>query len=537
MKISGNIYSFEHDCFLKSEIFIADGVIKSIVPRETVPDIWVVPGLVDAHVHVESSMVSPVEYARISLKNGVLGAVSDPHEIANVCGLNGVRYMKMLADLVPFSFVFGAPSCVPSTEFDGSGYSIDASDVEVLLEEGAVSFIAEVMDYPGIISGKNRACDIVKIGKERGLPVDGHAPGLSGENLKIYVESGIGTDHECSSEAEAREKLALGMKILIREGSAAKDFDALADLISEFVNDVMICTDDTHTDYLIDGCLKKIFLHARKKGISYSDLFKVMCKNSVEHYNVNLGLLREGDDADFVVLSDLESYAISDVFYKGNSVIDYRYTRDKIPIINNFLALNISEDDIKIEYTGERIKVIKCTDKSLITEKLLVEPAIDGSLIVPDVDRDILKIVVLNRYGKAKPSVGFIHGFGLNKGAIVSTVSHDSHNIVAIGTDDKSIVSAINSIVEIHGGIGVMSDSKCELLPLPIAGLMSDEPAEIVRNRYEFLVKSVVESGCELDSPFMTMAFMSLIVVPSLKISDRGLFDVDAFKFVNLYGR
>ncbi len=535
MKISGNIYSFEQKSFVKAEILVVDGVIKSIVPRETVSEIWIVPGFVDAHVHVESSMVLPMEYARISLKNGVLGAVSDPHEIANVCGLNGIRYMKMLSENVPFSFVFGAPSCVPATEFDGSGYSIDASDIEVLLDEEVVSFIAEVMDYSGVISGKKRVCDIVALGKKRGLPIDGHAPGLKGDDLVRYIDSGIETDHECSTEIEARERLALGMKVLIREGSAAKDFDALSDLIPEFVNDIMVCTDDTHTDYLIDGTLKSIFLRGVNRGIHYSDLFITMCKNPVEYYNVGLGLLREGDSADFVVLNDLDNYDVSDVFYRGKSVLEYKYQREKIPIINNFSAFKISVNDIVVMGTETTIKVIKCSDKSLITEKISIKPELKNSYIVADTGRDILKIVVLNRYGKAKPSVGFIQGFGLKSGAIVSTISHDSHNIVAIGVDDKSIVHAINSVIDVHGGIGVVSDLECKLLPLPIAGLMSDKPAEDVRERYEYLVRSVIKLGCKLSSPFMTMAFMSLIVVPSIKISDKGLFDVDSFKFVSLY--
>lgn len=533
--IKANIFSFKNRVFENSEIFVDNGVISKIVPRETVEDLYIVPGFVDSHVHVESSMLSPVEFAKAAIKNGVLGAVCDPHEIANVCGVQGVKFMKQLGDLIPFSFLFGAPSCVPATSLETSGAKLSADDLRGLFNDGDVAFVGEMMNFPGVINGDKQVLDIVSLGKEFCVPVDGHAPGLVGDGLKKYIEAGVKTDHECVSVEEALEKISLGMKVLIRNGSAAKDFDALCSLIKTNTNDVMVCTDDMHPDTLLAGYLKNIFLKAIEKGFDIADIFQVMCKNPVDFYGVDLGLLRVGDKADFVVLDDLKSYSIKSVFYRGVDLIASGINVKSDAVINNFNVSPICVDDIKVNAQPGLLKVIKCVDGSLLTSLKKVQPKVDSDYVISDVDNDILKVVVLNRYEPSKPAVGFISGIGLKKGAMVSTVSHDSHNIIACGADDESIVKAIDLVIANRGGVGFVSDEIIEFLPLPIAGLMSDLSCEDVADAYIKVDLAVKKAGSKLGAPFMTLAFMSLLVIPEIKLGDKGLFDFNTFSFTSLF--
>jgi len=533
--IKANIFSFKSRRFEKSEIFVDNGVISRIVPRETVDDLFIVPGFVDSHVHIESSMLSPVEFAKAALGNGVLGAVCDPHEIANVCGVSGVRFMKEMGDSVPFSFLFGAPSCVPATSLESSGAVLYSKDLEVLFNDKVASFIGEVMNFPGVIYGDKKVLDIVALGEKYNVPVDGHAPGLSGDDLKKYIKAGVQTDHECVSVEEALEKISLGMKVLIREGSAAKDFDALCSLIKSNSADVMVCTDDMHPDTLLSGYLKNTYLKAVAKGFDFADIFQVMSKNPVDFYGVDLGMLEVGDSADFVVLSNLEKYSVSSVYYRGKDLLKDKVDVKADSVINNFNVDFISEADLKVENKSGFLKVIECTDGSLVTSILKVKPFVDNGYVVSDIDNDILKVVVVNRYCNSKPSVGFIKGVGLKKGAMVSSVSHDSHNIIACGVNDELIAKAINLVIQNKGGIGFVDDDFDSFLPLPIAGLMSDLPCADVAKKYVEVDLLAKKAGSALGAPYMTLAFMSLLVIPEIKIGDRGLFDFNTFNFTSLF--
>ncbi|MBN1112825.1 MAG: adenine deaminase [Bacteroidales bacterium] len=533
--IKANIFSFKNRCFEKSEIFVDNGVISKIVPRETVDDLFIVPGFVDSHVHIESSMLSPVEFAKAAVENGVLGAVCDPHEIANVCGVSGVKFMKELDDSVPFSFLFGAPSCVPATNLESSGAVLSSKDLEILFNDKVVSFIGEMMNFPGVICGDKDVLDIVALGERYNVPVDGHAPGLSGGDLGRYVNAGVQTDHECVTVEEALEKISLGMKVLIREGSAAKDFDALCSLIKTNNADVMACTDDMHPDTLLSGYLKNTYLKAVAKGFDFADIFQVMSKNPVDFYGVDLGMLGVGDRADFVVLDNLEKYSVRSVYYGGVDLLKDKIDVKTDRVINNFNVDFISEADIKVAKEQGLLKVIECTDGSLVTSVLKVEPKVDGGFVVSDAVNDILKIVVVNRYSNSKPAVGFIKGIGLKKGAMVSSVSHDSHNIIACGVNDKLIAKAVNLVIENKGGVGFVDDDYESILPLPIAGLMSDLPCVDVARKYVEVDSLAKKAGSSLGAPYMTLAFMSLLVIPEIKLGDRGLFDFKTFNFTSLF--
>lgn len=532
--ISGNIVDIVQRCIFPGRINVCDGVIVSIDALPEVQDCFLVPGLVDAHVHIESSLLPPSEYAKESIKQGVMAAVADPHEIANVSGISGVKYMVDNAAGIPFYFKFGAPSCVPATNLETSGATISATDIENLFADGLCSHLSEMMNFPGVISRENAVLQKISVAKQYGLNIDGHAPMLSGEGLKAYVGAGISTDHECISIDEAIEKIDLGMKILIREGSAAKNLDALKSLVKSHANDVMLCSDDTHADNIKNGYLKNSVSKLIQEGFDIFDVLQCSTLNAANHYNIPIGMLQVGDNADFVVLDSLNEYNPVSVYFQGTNIRKFEYNLT-VAIINNFNASTIEIEDINVKSKSENIRCIGILNNEIVTESLIVNVRNTEGSIVSDVDSDILKIVVLNRYEKSAPAVGFVKGLGLKKGAIATSISHDSHNIVAIGVSDEDIVEAINVVIRAKGGICYSDDNEFIMLELPIAGLMSDKGIDYVAEKYKLIEDTVKNNGSKIHSPLMNLSFLSLLVIPSLKISDRGLFDFTTFSYVDLF--
>ena len=538
--ITGNLVDIHKEEIYPAEIKIDNGKISSIKtnPKLAVlPNNFILPGFIDSHVHIESSMLVPSEFARLAVVHGTVATVSDPHEIANVCGMEGVEFMIENGKTVPFKFNFGAPSCVPATIFETAGASLNATDVEKLLQRDEIKYLSEMMNFPGVLFKDEEVLQKIASAHRLNKPVDGHAPGLRGEKAKQYIDAGIYTDHECFTKEEALDKLNYGMKILIREGSAAKNFEALIDLLNDWPDMIMFCSDDKHPDSLVLGHINQLCARAVAKGINIFKILKAACLNPVLHYKLDVGLLRVGDAADFIVVKDLENFKVEKVFIDGEIVAEngksnIRTTRSGI--VNNFSCNKKEVSDFEIVYTNEkRIPVIEALDGQLITNRLSVEPKrIDGK-IVSDKERDILKIVVVNRYSNTAVAKAFIKNFGLKKGALASSVAHDSHNIVAVGVDDESICKAVNLVIEKKGGVSAVGSNNEMVLRLPVAGLMSNEDGYKIAADYTAIDKMTKEElGSTLGSPFMTLSFMALLVIPHLKLSDRGLFDGDKFEFI-----
>ena len=539
--VDGNLV----DCLKRTispvRMTIQAGKIKSIEPTESsnidfsLP--FIIPGFIDAHVHIESSMLVPSEFARMAVVHGTVATVSDPHEIANVCGMEGVQFMIEDGKKVPFKFYFGAPSCVPATVFETAGDTLDAEHVKTLLELPEVKYLSEMMNFPGAIHGDEEVLKKIAAAQALGKPVDGHAPGLSGEGLVQYINRGISTDHECFTIKEAQEKLSLGMKIIIREGSAAKNFEALIPLIEEYPDHIMFCSDDKHPDSLVAGHINSLCARAVEKGYDVFHILRAACVNPVQHYKLDVGLLNVGDDADFVLVNNLKDFKTLATYINGVEVAENGNTKiarlqEQEKSVNRFGINSISMDEIKLPANGVyQLPVIGCIDGQLITEKLNLQPAQHGGNYVSDTKSDVLKIVVVNRYTKAPTAIAFIHRFGLKEGAIASSVAHDSHNIVAVGVDDQSIVDAINLIVDCKGGISCVGQGMKNVLALPIAGLMTDADGYSVADAYTLIDQQAKSLGSTLGSPFMSLSFMALLVIPNLKLSDKGLFDGEKFSF------
>jgi len=537
--ISGNIVDVVARTITKGEIFIENGKIIEIKTAEDVDNQYIIPGFVDAHIHIESSMMLPAEFARYSVVHGTVACVCDPHEIANVCGVEGVDYMIENGKQSPMKFYFGAPSCVPSTHFETSGAVLDADAVEELLLRDDIHFLAEMMNFPGVIHNNKQVLLKLQAAQRIGKPVDGHAPEVSGADLEAYAAAGITTDHECMTIAEAEAKIALGMKVQIREGSAAKNFDDLLPLLSKYPDKIMFCSDDKHPDDLLkNGHIDSLVRRAVAKGYDLMDVLRICSLTPIKHYKLDVGLLQKGDDADFVVVNNLKDFKVKSTYIRGEEVSGNgvptfpRYVPAKL--INQFNAKKITVEQLNVMPTGERLKVIKVDDGQLFTRTGLKVPKIVDDNVISDIENDILKLVVYNRYQPSKPAIGFIKNIGLKRGALASTVSHDSHNIVAVGTSDEEIVSAINQIIDSKGGILACDGDRVCLLPLPVAGVMSDDEGSVIAQRYEEIDAMAKELGSTLQAPFMTVAFMSLLVIPELKLGDRGLFDGRNFKFVEL---
>jgi adenine deaminase len=519
----------------KGEIFVEDGIIKKINQTEDAPHQYILPGLVDSHIHIESSMLVPSEFARLAVQHGTVATVSDPHEIANVCGKEGVEFMIENGKKVPLKFYFGAPSCVPATPFETAGDVLDVDDVADLLKRDEIHYLAEMMNWPGVLNDDPGVLAKIKAAHDLGKPVDGHAPGLKGKRAKKYASAGITTDHECFSKEEAVDKLKEGMLIAIREGSAAKNYNTLIELLGEYPGRIMFCSDDKHPDDLIRGHMNEIVSRTLALGYDLFDTLHAASVLPVEHYNLHVGLLQPGDYADFVIVDNPESMKIIETWIDGAPVFkdgSVQFPEIKARRINNFTPYRVNPNDFKLMSDRSTQQIIVARDGELITENETVNLLVKNGEVLPDPDNDILKIAVVNRYQKEKPAVGFIKNFGLKNGAIASSVAHDSHNIIVVGTSDEFLSEAVNLIMEHEGGISAVHGDQKDVLPLPIGGIMSDDPGEEVANGYERLSKISREMGSTLKAPFMLISFMALLVIPSLKMSDKGLFDGEKFEFV-----
>lgn len=535
----------------KGEITVENGKIIRVEEKEHDNEQYILPGLVDAHVHIESSMTVPSVFARMAVAKGTVAVVSDPHEIANVMGEEGIEFMLEDSKKSPLKIYFGVPSCVPATPFESSGAVLDINAVDRLLAKDDLHYLSEMMNFPGVISEFPDVMAKLESARKHGKVIDGHAPGLRGADLQKYIGAGISTDHECFEYEEALEKIELGMKILIREGSSARNFETLYPLIDEYPDHVMLCTDDSHPDTLIyEGHIDKLIRRGQEKGLDIYNLIRTAVFNPVKHYGLNVGLLREGDPADFIIVDNLKSFNILSTFINGECVYEngkVLFPLEKVPAKNVFNRNKISIDDVKLvppagaiqEQTTEKgikkIRVIVANDGELVTGQELIVPKIENGNLVSDPERDILKMVVLSRYSDDPVRIGFIKNIGLEKGAIASSIAHDSHNIIAVGATDEDIVETVNRLIKNKGGIAVGTAENLLDLPLEVAGLMSTLEGEEVASRYHLLNEEARKLGTSLESPFMTLAFMSLLVIPELKLGDKGLFDVTKFEFVDLF--
>ncbi|MCC6252457.1 MAG: adenine deaminase [Bacteroidia bacterium] len=522
-----------------AEVSVSQQKIISVEPINEQVEGYLLPGFIDSHIHIESSMVLPSEFAKVAVLHGTVATISDPHEIANVMGVPGVEYMIANSKTVSFHFFFGAPSCVPATAFETAGDTIDASQIENLMLHPDIWYLAEVMNYPAVINRDEEIMRKINAAHKAGKPVDGHAPGIVGMAIEKYYSAGISTDHECFTYNEGLEKLKLGMKVLIREGSAAKNYEALIPLIKDFPKQIMFCSDDKHPDDLLLGHINDTVKRAVEQGYDVFDVLHAACVLPVKHYKLPVGLLQPGNNADFILVNNLQEFKILKTYIKGNCVADNGKSliqTSPYHIINKFNCSKISANQLRVKSSTKKIKVIEALNKQLITNFITDELNIDNGFLQTETRKDILKIVVVNRYHhEAPPSVAFIKGFGLQQGAIASCIAHDSHNIVAVGVDDESITAAINMIIQNNGGISVSSPEKGDhILPLPVAGIMSPHPVSEIGAKYQHLHHMAKSMGCLLDAPYMTLSFMALLVIPALKISDKGLFDANNFRFVSL---
>ncbi len=537
-QVEGNIIDIYSRKILAGIIHIQNGYIDQIEITGKTYDHYILPGFIDAHIHIESSMLVPREFARIAVNHGTVATVSDPHEIANVLGIAGVRYMIENGKTVPLKFHFGAPSCVPATTFETAGAVITSKDIEEMLTWEEVLYLAEMMNYPGVLFQDEEVMKKIAAAKRLGKPIDGHAPGLTGDDAIQYIQAGITTDHECFTYEEALHKLLNGMKIIIREGSAAKNFEELWPLIDEFPDKVMLCSDDLHPDNLMEGHINLIVQRALAKGCNLYDVLQVACINPVLHYNLPVGTLRVGEEADFIIVNNTKDFDILETWINGNCVSDRGLSMisyDSSPKVNLFDTSPITAGDLALKAESEKINVIKAGDGQLITGHMEAKATIANGYAVSNVDGDILKIAVVNRYSSQKPAIAFIHNFGIKHGAIASCVAHDSHNIIAVGTDDILLSQAINAIIENKGGISATDGTITDVLPLPIAGIMTGSRAEEVAETYQRLDNMSKKMGSTLSAPFMTLSFMALLVIPALKLSDKGLFDGRTFSFTRVF--
>lgn len=536
--LSGNIVDVLHQTIFPGTIFVEGERIREIRRDEGEQrDRYILPGFVDAHVHIESSMLVPTEFARLATVSGTVAVVSDPHEIANVLGLAGVRFMLANARQTPLEIAFGAPSCVPATHFETAGAQLNAAEIRELFDREHLSYLSEVMNVPGVLAGDPDVLEKIRVAWERGRPIDGHAPGLLGEAAQRYAAAGIITDHECFTLEEAKDKLAAGMKILIREGSAAKNYEALHTLIESHPDRCMFCSDDKHPDDLVKGHINDLVRRSVALGYDVMKVLQVACVNPVRHYGLKVGLLQVGDRADLIVVNNLEDFQVEQTYCQGILAAKAGTALlPSVPVepINRFATAEKTANDFRLPARGSTVRVIEAIDGQLMTREKHLPACIQQGEIVADRDRDILKLAVINRYADVAPAIALIHNFGLKRGAIASSVAHDSHNLIAVGTTDEELCAAVNAIIRNSGGIAVAVGNTVEVLPLAIAGLMSAEDGYRVAQQYAHLDRLAKQLGSTLSAPFMTLSFMALLVIPELKLSDRGLFSSKTFDFVPL---
>jgi adenine deaminase len=546
----GNIVNIFNSSVFYGEVHVEHGRIKSIQQLSDGAQLgepYILPGFIDSHVHIESSMLVPSEFARLAVVHGTVATVSDPHEIANVCGMSGVEFMIENGKTVPFKFNFGAPSCVPATTFETAGAVLHAADVKALLQKEEIKYLSEMMNFPGVLHADAEVMEKIKAAAELGKPVDGHAPGLRGEDAKKYIDAGISTDHECFTKEEALDKLKYGMKIIIREGSAAKNFEALYSLIDEYPDMILLCSDDKHPDSLVDGHINQLCARAVAKGVNVFNVLKAACVNPVLHYKLDVGLLCEGDAADFIVVNNLQQFHVQQTYINGELVADAGkslISAGTSSVINQFNCSEkpVADFEFRLNRFGhadaeniEQVYVVEALDGQLITNKR-IEPItsfeVKEGIIGANLEKDFLHMVVVNRYQDAPVAKCFVKNFGLKTGAIASSVAHDSHNIIAVGTNAESIAKAVNLVIRAKGGVSAVGNETEALLPLPVAGLMSADDGYKVAEAYSAVDAAAKQLGSTLAAPFMTLSFMGLLVIPHLKLSDMGLFDGDSFRLL-----
>jgi adenine deaminase len=537
MKVSGKLVDIHTGDIYPACISIKDGKIENIEKVNSAPNVFIMPGLIDSHIHIESSMVTPGAFAMTAVKHGTCGVVSDPHEIANVLGIKGVEFMINDAKKVPLNFFFGAPSCVPATIYESNGANLDHTEVRRLLKMHEIKYLSEMMNFPGVIHDDTEVIKKLNYAKELGKPIDGHAPGLTGKSLQKYIKAGISTDHECSSLKEAREKISLGMKILIREGSAAKNLNSLKALFNTNPDMVMLCSDDLHPEMLQKRHINKLIAGLIADRFNEFDVIRSATVNPSEHYTLDAGLLRPGDSADFILVDSLDKMNVQETWIRGKKVFSngkvlFKYQEGRP--INKFNCSKVNESDIKVKNKYSDLRIIVAEEGELVTAE--IHGSSGGSeYVTPDIGSDVLKIVVKDRYKDFPPSVGFIKGFGLKQGAFASSIAHDSHNIISVGTNDRDIVNSINEIVRMKGGLAVSSGKTRESLKLNIGGIMTTRSVDEIAHDYDKLNLLVNSFGSKMKAPFMTLSFMALLVIPDLKIGDQGLFDVKKFEQVSLF--
>jgi adenine deaminase len=538
-KISGRIIDVLQERIFPGTLHIAHGRIQQVTEEETPATDFILPGFIDAHVHIESSMLVPAEFARLAVVHGTVATVSDPHEIANVLGLAGVDYMIRNGQQVPFKFNFGAPSCVPATPFETAGARISADDIEELFLRPEIKYLAEMMNWPGVLHQDADVMQKILLAQKFGKRVDGHAPGLRGEQARQYIAAGMSTDHECFTAEEALDKLRYGMHILIREGSAARNFEALIGLLPAHADKIMFCSDDKHPDNLVEGHINLLVKRALAKGLDLFPILRAACVNPVRHYGLEVGLLQPQDPADFIVIDNPQDFNIRQTYIDGHLVAEQGHTKiasASYEIVNNFQTGPKTPEQFQVPVAGgqARIQVMEAYDGQLITGSFQAPARIAQGHILADPANDILKIAVVNRYQEAPPALAFIRSFGLREGAIASSVGHDSHNIIAVGADEESLCQAVNLIIAAQGGICAAGPRGEHLLPLPVAGIMSAGDGYEVAAAYSDLDARAKELGSTLASPFMTLSFMGLLVIPALKLSDKGLFNGSTFEFTSV---
>ena len=537
MNVKGNIIDILNKRIFKGEVVIENGQISAIREVNHEVENYILPGFVDAHIHIESSMLVPSEFAKIAVVHGTVATVSDPHEIANVLGVKGVDFMIENGKKVPLKFNFGAPSCVPATSFESAGAIIDADDIKLMMENPDIKYLAEMMNYPGVLFDDKEVLKKMQHSKNNNKPIDGHAPGLRGEDATKYIAAGISTDHECFTFDEALEKLQKGMKVLIREGSAAKNFEALIALLPEHFENMMFCSDDKHPDDLLLGHINQLCERAVAKGIDVFKVLQAACVNPVKHYNLEVGLLQKGDTADFILVDNLKEFNVLETYINGELVAKNGESFVKsVPfeVLNNFNTDKKKVADFRFESSANKIRVIEALDGELVTNQMEAASLIVDGNLVSNTATDVLKMTVVNRYKNAEPSIAFIKNFGIKEGAIASSVGHDSHNIIAIGVSDEAICKAVNLIIENRGGICAVNNLEEKIVSLPVAGIMSDKSAKEIGKAYAELDVMAKQMGSTLRAPYMSLSFMALLVIPSLKLSDKGLFDGTSFQFTSL---
>jgi adenine deaminase len=540
LTLTGNVVDVFAQRIYHARLVVRKGRIHEFheIADERPGEPYLLPGFTDAHVHIESSMLVPTEFARLAVVHGTVATVSDPHEIANVLGAGGVWYMVENARQSPLKFHFGAPSCVPATPFDKSGGVIDSRGVARLLDDPRIKYLSEMMNFPGVLHDDPEVLAKIAAAHERDKPVDGHCPGLRGDALAKYIAAGISTDHESRAYDEGLEKLERGMKLIIREGSAAKDFEALYPLINRFSEHCMFCSDDKHPDELVHGHINQLVRRGLERGLDLFQLLRVACVNPAVHYGLDVGLLRPGDAADLIEVDNLRDWNIRRVFIDGRLVAEYGQTslpRIEPIVVNNFETPRRRADEFQLSVQAGSLRVIEAIDGQLVTKQFRAPPRVQNGLVTADIERDVLKIVLCDRYGGGKPAGAFIKNVGLKNGAIASSVSHDSHNVIAVGTSDDEIAAAINGIIDARGGISVARGDQVDVLRLPIAGLMSDDEGHQVAANYSRLDRMAKDLGSRLSAPFMTLSFMALTVIPELKLGPEGLFDVGKFNYIPLF--